>query len=183
MLSWNDWLEEHVYWKEVELISRRRAIYRFVKYGLIPLLNRHGYDTSPRIYDLCSRIATGLYINQGKSYTESKWDFCRTNYDYLEDDQRRFWHVIDADTWDIFWNRWGVWSDIDLMHWRGEDRRIDIQEYTWTQINLERSVQTQIVNEYLGIWKDSGEDGVQHSREDQYIRDAKDSGEWGGYRK
>jgi hypothetical protein len=183
MISWIDWLEEYVTWDGVELIPRRRALYRFVKHGLIPFLNRRGYDIHPRLHELCSRIATGLYINQKLSCLESNWQFCRVNYDYLEDDQRRYWHVIDTDRWAAFWDRWGVWNDVDPDHWRGEDRRNDIQDYMWTQINLERSVQTRVVNEFLGIWDDSGEDAVQNSREDQYLRDAKESGEWGGYRK
>jgi hypothetical protein len=183
MASWIDWLEEHVTWDGVEVIPRRRAIHRFVKGGLVPFLTYHGYAIDVRMTDLCSRIATGLYVNQGLSCMASKWDFCSVNNDYLEDDLRRYWHVIDTDRWASFWERWGVWSDVDPMRWRGEDRRIDIQEYAWTQINLERSVQTRIVNEFLGIWEDSGEDVVNNSREDMYLREAKESGEWGGYRK
>ena len=86
------------------------------------------------------------------------------------------------EAWEVFWGTWGGWTDVHVDSWRGGDRRIDIAHYMWTQINLEGSPQTRVVNESMGWYEEYGDD-IAASREDVYLREAADSGEWGGYRK
>ena len=180
--DWNNWLNEYVSCDVYDELPRRTAIYRLCKRGLIPFLQSHGYAVEVSIKELGSRIATGLYINRGKSYCDSNWKFgypeeLSLNCDYRD----RYYHVIDSEEWDKFWEIWGTWIDLDADSFRGADRRFDIQEYMWTQICHERSEQTRIVNEFLGI--EDGQDVSEYDNRDTYLRDAAESNEWGGYRK
>jgi hypothetical protein len=182
-ISWNAWLNETVGWRN-EYVPRRVAIHHFVKYGLIPFVNSKGYTFACSLSALQSRIATGFYNNQGLSCSESDWRIAVANNDYLEQDVDHYWHIMHSDVWARFWKTWGVWADVSEDSWRGSDRRIDIECFVWTQLNLERSVQTRVVNELVGIYEDYSEErGHHHAREDVYLREAADSGEWGGYRR
>jgi hypothetical protein len=181
-LSWDAWLNEYVSWG-ASYLPRSVAIHRFVTRGLVPFLESIGYRLYSTPRALQSRIATGLYNNQGLSCLESNWSIAQENAFFLEHDQYHFWHVVDPDSWAAFWDEWGQWTDVSKDSWRGGDRRIDIEQYVWSQINLDESPQTRVVNEHLGISDDYAEDGGRETREDIYLREAADSGEWGGYRK
>lgn len=186
-MSWSAWLNEWIEWDRAP-IRRYVAIRRFVRSGLIPFLESKGYRFGCSSHVLQSRIATGLYNNQMVSTIESDWEIARINNDYLEHDIDHYWHVLDSDTWEAFWSKWGVWTDVSLENWRGPDRRMDIAHYVWTQISLEGSSQTQVVNELVGLHHDRVEDWYAGTtaaalREDVYLREAMESGEWGGYRK
>jgi hypothetical protein len=181
-MSWNAWLNETVGWK-TEYVPRRVAIHRFVKNGLIPFVSSKGYTFACSQDELKSGIATGFYNNQSLSCVESNWRIAVANNDYLEEDHYQYWHVMDSDVWARFWGTWGMWTDVSEDSWRGPDRRIDIEHYVWSQINLEDSPQTRIVNEMVGIYEDYSEERGHHPREDIYLREAADSGEWGGYRR
>ena len=179
--QWNEWLNELVAWDVNDELPRRAAIYHLCKRGLVPFLASHGYTIEVSVKELGSRIATGLFINRGKHTYDSNWSFgyveeFSNNCEYRD----RYYHVIDSDEWSKFWEIWGTWSDLDADSFRGLDRRLDIQEYMWTQICHERSYQTGIVNEFLGI---EGEDVSEYDNRDTYLKDAAESNEWGGYRK
>jgi hypothetical protein len=182
-ISWKSWLNEAVAWGN-EYVPRHVAIHRFVKDGLTPFVNSKGYSFACTPLVLQSRIATGLYNNMGVSCSESDWRIAVANNDYLEGDVDHFWHMMDSDAWEGFWEAWGRWTDVSEDSWRGPDRRIDIEQYVWTQISIEGSAQTRVVNSLAGIYEDYSEDrGNHHAREDVYLREAADSGEWGGYRR
>jgi hypothetical protein len=187
MVSWSEWLNEWIEW-DGKYIRRSVAINRFVTHGLIPFVESKGYIWACRLNELRSRIATGLYRNQELSTMESDWEIARENHDFVEHDIDHYWHVMHADVWEEFWESWGYWTDVSADSWRGPDRRLDIQHYVWTQISLERSPQTQVVNELAGLHEDRIEDWNAHqmamaAREDVYLREAMESGEWGGYRR
>lgn len=149
----------------------------------MPFVQANGYSflgTSET--ELLSRIATGLYENRNRSCVESRWDFALVNMQYFEGEEAHWHHIMSQDKWDVFWETWGQWTDVSLDSWRGEDRRIDIQAYIWTQLNLEDSSQTRVANEHMGI-NDDITHGEERHLEDSYLREAAESGEWGGYRK
>jgi hypothetical protein len=180
-MSWTSWLREPVFWAGVEEIPRHKAITRLCG-ALERFIKAHGYDLGCYPKQLRSNIATGLFNNRGKSVVESDWDLLPCNTSGLDDDKTHFYHTIGRQEWAAFWARWGVWSDVSAEHFRGVDRQLDIQEYIWTQLNLERSFQTQVVNELLGISEETTyEDRTTGG--DVYLRDAAESGEWGGYRR
>jgi hypothetical protein len=91
------------------------------------------------------------------------------------DDKEHYYHVLSQEKWDRLWDTWAVWGD--LNNFRGEDRRIDIQEHCWSQLDLDESPQTRVVDELLAY----PEDGI-ISKEDVYLREASESNEWGGFR-
>ena len=180
--EWNEWLNEHVVWDIQDEIPRRNAIYRLCKRGLIPFIESHGYVVDVSVKDLGSRIATGLFINKGKSSVDSNWNFGYSEEFSINCDYRdRYYDVIDIDEWTKFWEIWGIWSDIDEETFRGRDRQRDIEEYMWTQICHEKSYQTRVVNEFLGI--ERSDDVSEYDNRDTYVKDSTESNEWGGYRR
>lgn len=186
-LPWYDWLTELTDWSGgVSQLRRHRAIKIFVKEGLIPLLQSNGYRLACTAQDLCSNIATGLYENQGKAYLESNWNIGHKNTDFLPEEKIHYYDVLNPDIWEDFWGYWGKWSDFDADSERGLDRRYDIQDYMWSQLNLEGSPQTKTILYMLGI-DDSGSNTaapmINTKAEDVYLYEAAESGQYGGYRK
>jgi hypothetical protein len=181
-MTWNEWLSETVCWDADEYITRQTAIYRLCKYGLIPFFEANGYVISIKLETLCSRIATGLYNNQYVNTLDSNWTFGpienTVEADSLEH-LAHYNHVMPVEEWEHFWAIWGVWPDVCNKTNYGWDRQNDIRDYMWTQLSLEESPQTQVVNELLCI--DEG-GAVEQDRRDAYIRDISESNEWGGRR-
>lgn len=177
-MSWNEWLSENVCWDMDEYITRQKAIYRLCKYGLIPFFEANGYNIAVGISTLCSRIATGLYNNRDVNTLDSNWLFgpVENTAAGIENNGlehlMHYNHVMPAEEWEHFWTIWGVWSDVCNKTNYGWDRQNDIREYMWTQLNLEESPQTQVVNELLCI-EESGP--VEQDRRDAYIRDISES--------
>ena len=83
-MSWEDWLNEYVCWDTHEDITRRLAIYRLCKYGLIPLLEANGYRTTIKLHVLCSRIATGMYNNRNVNSLQSDWSIGETENVFVD---------------------------------------------------------------------------------------------------
>ena len=145
---WEAWLDAPIDWGLTGSTTRRKAIVRFVKYGLIPFLESNGYYVSSAPRTIGSGIARLLFANEGLSCLETT-TAPANNDAYPEEHMHRYYHVIDGEKWDTFWNEWGVWTGVDEFSSRGFDRRIEIQEFCWTQIDLEKSPQTQVVEEFL----------------------------------
>jgi hypothetical protein len=196
-MEWEDWLKETVYSgrgqteeDEVTYYSRARMIRLFVKEGLTPLFESHGYVFKRPPQTLCSRIATGLYENEGKHMLDSDWSIGLENTDYLPEEKDHYYTVLDRAVWDRFWSSWAHWDDVSEHNWRGLDRRADIEEYCWTQLDLDRSPQTKRILFILGIDEEAltaaeGGRNKHHQKgsDDVYIKEATESGQFGGYRK
>lgn len=177
-MSWNSWLDEIVEWDQSEYIKRRLAIHKLCKYGLIPFLESHGYSVAVDHKELGSRIATGLYINQGKSFMESNWRFGPVENKCMSEEYELYFnHHIDTDEWEKFWQIWGLWSDVDPASTYGAFRQEDIRYYMWSQVCSDQSKQIQKLRE------DEDEYAPEHEGGDAYLKDARESGEWGGIRK
>ena len=179
-MAWTDWLDETVEWDQNEQMMRRQAIHKLCTYGLIPFLASYGYLITIGAKQLGSRIATGLFKNQEKPYLESNWQFGPTENEYMtEEYHMQFAHDISEDSWETFWSLWGVWDDIDQSTEIGKARQRDIQEYIWSQVDGEVSpkiAQLRALNE-----DDEYEPELDGG--DAYLKDAKESNEWGGLRK
>ncbi len=184
MVTWYSWLREAVTWNENETIPRWQAISRFVRHGLIPLVKKGGYTLHGTEQGLMNRIATGLFNNQLASYLESDWNFGIQNHDMTDEDHDHFNFVLDPDVWEQFWSTWGCWDDVHETSWRGQDRRLNIQDYIWTQINVDQSQATNFINEIFGIGdeEDTGSKGQRRAQDDTYIRESVDAG-YDGYRR
>jgi hypothetical protein len=168
------WLDEIV-WNGVEYIPRYTAIWRFVSKGLHPFLLKNGYVLQLDVKEFSSGIASLLYQNRGVSCLDAK---CRRILPCTveeQDHKEHYYHVL-SDKWDMLWSQWS-WSD--LQGDRGPDRQIDIQEYCWSQLDLDESPQTRVVEELLDTLEESPYLG---RGEDVYLREAAESNEWGGFR-
>ena len=179
-MLWNDWLDEDVEWDRSEYVTRRKAIHTLCTYGLIPLLKSYGYTLALTNKDLGSRIATGLYKNERKSYVEANWGFGSVENEYMTEDYTiQFNHDINTEVWDRFWAIWGVWHDLDASTEYGRFRQQEIREYLWSQVDGERS-------EAILRLKELNEDDEYETELDSgdaYLKDSRESNEWGGLRK
>lgn len=186
--QWQEWLEEELQ-VGLEWVRRRKLIHQFVVHGLIPLLKEHGYTMHGSNDQIQSYLASGLFANRHKHLCDSDWSGIPfLNKAPFGEDLDHYNHVLDQRVWDQFWDGWSYWEDVSTETPRGWDRRQDIQNFVWSQLNLEESPQTIVVTEH--IWGDeepSEENDYHHRRtdrkEDSYLRDAAESNEWGGYRR
>lgn len=181
------WLQEPICLNN-EIILRQKSIYRFVTKGLVPWIQDNGYTWGISTRTLLNCIATGLYENRDKCHIESEWAYSNINNDYTDEEKDHFYHHLDPDMWAIFWLKWGNWSDVSIDSFRGPDRRLDIQEFIWGQLNLSDSPQIIMLNEIL--YEDLGyENDINVSQDrkgtrmDVYLQDMAEYGGYGGYRK
>jgi hypothetical protein len=168
------WLDEIVCWNGVESIPRYTAIWRFVSRGLHPFLIENGYRVLGDVKALTLGISHLLFVNRGRSCLDSQ--IPSISYEEEADNKAHYYHVLSETKWDIFWDAWTLWSD--LTSERGQDRQIDIQEFVWSQLNLDESPQTRVVDELLASFEEVGTT----TKEDVYLREAAESNEWGGFR-
>jgi hypothetical protein len=188
-MQWNEWQHQEIWWNEQEVLPRTSCIRRFVRDGLYPFLHQKGYRFKRSLEAITNDIANGLFENRLKSCLESDWAYPSVNTDFVEDDKWHWGDVLSEEEWATFWNIWGRWEDVNLDSFRGQDRRIDIETYCWTQLDLDASPASEFVNE-LYNFNQAESDAPQapsapwkKAREDTYLREAAESGEWGGYRR
>ena len=178
-MSWTTWLDAEIEWDQNETMLRRQAIHKLCTYGLVPFLASYGYYVTLSPKDLGSRIATGLFKNQWKRYLESDWGFGPTENEYMTEEYNiQFGHDISDDAWETFWGLWGMWCDVDSTD-SGKDRQREIQEYVWSQVDGERS--PQLIR--LRAQNEDDEYATELDGGDAYLKDARESNEWGGIRK
>ena len=138
-----DWLNEMIWCGFSDYMTRRAIVWRFTKYGLIPFLKSHGYSLEVDAKEMSSGIATILFHNWGHTLLTpiavSRED------DYSVEHKQHYNHVIDPARWEEFWKAWWFWEDVSPASDRGFYRRLDIQEYCWSQLDLNNSAQTRIV--------------------------------------
>jgi hypothetical protein len=164
-------------------MKRATCISKFTA-GLYNLVQKKGYAWGISEKHLRNCIATGLYENERVSCLESVWTYGGTNPD-SEEDKIHYDHIMNDDVWVNFWNRYGTWTDVDLREYRGWDRRIDIQAFIWSQLNLNTSYQTRELEEILRGGEEEEED-YQNARKqgyDTYLQESIEYSGWGGYRK
>jgi hypothetical protein len=160
-----DWLEELVCWDDAEYIPRYRAIGAFVSDGLYPFIMDNGYMVRADEKRFAKLVALLLYRNRGISCLDSNIILPQPANSSNEH-RWHYDHVLSESRWEHFWRSWAMWSDFTDQ--RGVDRRIDIQELCWSQLDLDESPQTLVVEELLGI---SEEYVYMGTHEDPYIAD------------
>ena len=179
-MNFYDWLQEHVTWRGYST-TRGRAIHRFVA-ALYPWLESLGFRWSCGQIELANTIANGLFDNRGKAHIESNWPGAEGPEGAFQEIEDHYRATVDWGAWESFWESWGLWGDVHPEEFRGQDRRLDIQEFVWGQVDLENSPQTDVVIELLGGSLEEDEDGWPGGRQDAYLLDAESNG-WGGYRR
>jgi len=163
-ITWDDWLEERVVWNCREEVPRRIALQRFIYEGLIPFIKSYGYVFEHDLHIVGSNIVTGLYENSNRTY--GTWNYGLREEFFDETEYKiHYYYTIDNDAWDLFWNTWGVWCDLDDEQ---HERRYEIESYMWTQLSIIYSKPTKVVNELLGV-DDRDENVVEHDYQDTYL--------------
>ena len=183
-MDFEEWLDEYVNWFG-EAFPRRVCIARFVRKGLVPFLSENGYTIGRSTDCLGNYIANGLFENSGLSHLDAEWRYPAVNIHGVAEDRWHYNFVIDGAAWEGFWNVWGGWGDLSELEFRGEDRRMDIQEFIWTQINLEGSRQTAELYEIM-LGGEEDDTNMALSRKqvnDTYLQESVEYNGWGGYRK
>jgi hypothetical protein len=141
------WLNEMVWCGFFDYTKRKTVLWRFTKYGLIPFLKSHGYVLYPDEKKLSTGIASVIFHNWGHTLLTPV--FVHRDDDYGIEHKQHFNDVIGPDAWNTFWDTWSWWEDVSLDSERGLYRRLDIQEYCWSQLDLSSSAQTRILEEMI----------------------------------
>ncbi len=174
-----DWLEEPA--SDDESCSRGQVIRRFVREGLLPFLKEHGYVLGVPETQFGDWIANGLYENRNASHVGSLWTLPVPNTDWYEEDLWQFEHVLSDAVWEAFWADWSGWTDVSPESFRGLDRQQDIQALVWKCINIAKSEQTNVVNQFFTDTDDEAPGGAERRKTtDVYYQEAEG---WGGYRR
>lgn len=156
-MEFHSWLDEHVTWSGY-LIPRRRAIRRFTR-GLYAWIQDHGFVWSCGERELGNQIANGLFDSSGKAHLESCWPGPAEPEGAFPEAEDHYRAVMSWETWEGFWDLWGIWGDFRPDEFRGQDRRLDLQEFVWGQVDLENSPQTDVLLELMGATEDN-EEGI-----------------------
>ena len=172
-----NWLHSYVEWKG-NVVKRGFLLKFFLNEGLLPFMDSMGYiiGTSPKILFSC--IVCGLYRNQNKSTLESVWDMKYYTPFWTDEDRMHYYHVVDPTTWDEFWMAWNDIDDFSQDSYRGQDRRTDIEEFIWRQIDLDSSYQTEVLYELMNDYYEPEPDEAS-KKIDVYLLETTG---WGGLR-
>lgn len=150
-ITWKSWLNEYVVWNNLEEIPRHKAIKSFCK-ELVTFIRSYGYSFQINLNTLTSHIANGLY-NSRNFCNITHWAFGEQDVDYQH--KVYFAHIIDTDEWSNFWKKSAKWCDIHEDVPYGVERQYSIEHYVWTQLDLNSSIHTAVVNELLGLEDDN----------------------------
>jgi len=173
-----DWLHSYVDFGQ-EQMKRGQLFKYFLEEGIVPFINSMGYTIGTPTNVLYGGMVSGLYENRGKSTMESVWNrdhFCEA---WNDDDRLHYYHVIDPDTWDKFWKTWNFMEDFSDISYHGQDRRMDIEQFIWRQLDLENSYQTEILYGEM-TEEDETEHDESSKKVDVYLLEAAG---WGGLRR
>ena len=186
--SFHTWLEEPIHWRGETYYPRSKVISWFVQEGLFPWIQSNGYEWGCNSKHLANCIATGLYENQGRSHMESEWSYAGKNTNFSQEEEVHFHYIISQDAWNNFWYSYGSWGDLTTNTFRGQDRRLDIQNFVWGQLDLEASPQTRELYEIILGGDDEQQDQLSASmsrspQQDMYLKEAVEYNGWGGYRR
>lgn len=157
-MRWRDWCDEEVYYDNEEYIPRKDLILDLAKNAIMPFVKRRGYYLSCNEHRLAECIARYMY------YGRTMHDVI--NDDYRIEDYNHYYFILDDTTWDTFWSRRLLWSDLD-----DTKVREGIRHCVWTLLDLYKSPITKDVDEILGVRSDEDENVTTDTR-DPYLIDS-----------
>ena len=168
------WLKEPTLWG-LESVPRGKILLKFVEDDLVPFVESRGYKFGRNVSELFTYIATGLYMNEGRSTMDSEWTDVPYNADGTAEERIHYYDSIDVDAWAKFWDKICDWDEVGLCR----ERQIDIEEFVWRQLDLDSSPQTEIL--YYRMNDDTFDETDDVGKKaDIYLEET--SG-WGGLRK
>ena len=179
-MKYEDWLNESIT-TPFGLNERRKCIKNFTSI-LYKFVESKGYNWKISEFNLLRFICNGLWDNLNKSHTTSDWEYSNVNSDYTTEDYDNYLYIFDLNTWENFWEMYGGWYDVDdNENFRAQDRRHDIQEFIWKQLDIPTSPQTHILNEIL--YNNPENEVALSPAVDMYMQESLEYNGWGGMRK
>jgi len=107
----------------------------------------HGYSLQLNVNEMSTGIASLLFYNRGHTLVTPC--VLNTRNDYSVEHKQHYNHIIDSSRWRTLWDAWSFWEDVSPDYGHGFYRRLDIEEYCWSQIDLNTSKHTRIVEEFI----------------------------------
>ena len=170
MYSYVEWKGNYV---------RRGVLFKiFLHEGLLPFITSAGYTIGTPLRTFYGFIVEGLYKNRNHSSLESTWNTTYYTKGLIDEDRIHYHDVINPETWDDFWSGWNDIEEFSSESFRGSDRRNDLQELVWRQLDIENSYQTEVLYELMNDY-DEQEPEESSKKVDVYLLET--SG-WGGLR-
>jgi hypothetical protein len=190
-MDFDSWLDMPIYKNSgIHMAPRREMIAWFVYEGLYPWIEAQGWTWGVQPKELANQIATGLWQNEGVHCFRSNWRFPIANSLQSEFYYEYYLQTVDDSAWEAFWSRWGLWEDVDPDTEYGMHRRNDIEALIWSQLNAEGSKQVINLDNKLDEEDAFEEEQALRNprlstavREDIYLRESAESGEYDGWRK
>jgi len=175
------WLHSRIEWKGEQI--KRGQIYKiFLHDGLLPLIEDMGYSVGTPLKKLYGYMVSGIYNSRERPSISSQWNMTHYTRRWAQEEKIHFYHIMNPDVWERFWNDWGEIEDFSEYSFRGRDRRTDIEDFIWRQIDLDISYQSEILYELMNDeYELESEETQQHPKKvDVYLVET--SG-WGGLRR
>jgi len=177
-MKFDNWLDEYIPTPFGD--SKRIECLKHFTTNLWSFVISNGYIWKISKLSLLNCISTGLWENANISHTTSVWDYSNVNNDYTEDDYNHYLYIFDLNKWDRFWEMYGGWYDVDdNENFRAQDRRHDIQEFIWNQLDIPKSPQTEFL--YKILYENDEETPLSFSR-DVYLDESVEYNGWEGTR-
>jgi hypothetical protein len=160
MLSWESWLLEQISLDgSISYISSRQHVIReFCIKGLYPFIKSKGYAWRINQETLTAKVLRLMYF----AYRKKKVYVEEYNWDWDPEHKLMYWHVLDTDTWDTLWEKWGSIEGFTLHY--------SLPFYVWNWLDLEKSPRAIKLERDL-YDPDEVHVEVRKEKEDPYLQD------------
>jgi hypothetical protein len=158
-LDFQNWCKEIITFNDIDFITQKLAVIRFVRDGIFPFLKSHGYILHPSQATMYNEIASAIFLN--------KYVFEQRNTDYHEYDLGHWHYMISTDDWMNFFEFWGQ----QYRALESAEVQSGIISYLWSQINLPHSPSSHKLDEFLYDTEED-EEVVTNKNVDPYLLDA-----------
>ena len=174
------WLHSYIDWKGHQV--KRGQVYKiFLHDGLLPFVEDMGYTVGTPLKVLYGKMVVGLYENRDKPAAGSEWSIHHYTPHWTQEDKIHFFHILSDEVWREFWSEWSRIEDFSDYSFRGKDRRTDIEDFIWKQIDLDTSYQSDILFELINDeYEVESEETPQNKKVDVYLVE---TAGWGGLRR
>lgn len=162
---YREWQKEPIQSLNYENVSKGKAIYYFIRDGLLPFIQSYGYNLGKgtmQFEDILASMMFTYSINKNKIYRVSETNLT----DEMQPHYQHYCHTINYDTWERFWKLWDNEFN-GLFLYEYDTLCSQIQCIVWECIELKNS---STYLEYLEETCDSEHDDTPF-KEDPYILD------------
>jgi len=169
MLKWEQFLLKNISADgTISAIDQRQLVIRnFCTYGLYPFLRKKGYAWRFDANELTGKILRLLHF----AYRGQKVYVEDANASFDPEHKLLYWHALDTDYWETFWDTWGSIEDF------AEDGfayqlRFSLPHYVWNWIDLDRSPRAiKLERDLHDPDGDMHAEGRHKEKDDPYLQD------------